>query len=166
MDARLAASEQTRFLATQAREPAPHYEHSAVGYNYRMSNVIAAIGRAQLSILPERIHARRRICSFYREGLGDLPGLEFMPEAEYGRATRWLTCITIDQKDFGASREDIRLALAAANIEARPVFKPLHLQPIFSEYMVRGGAVAQVSLNMGYVYLAGQVCLMPTLIGS
>jgi pyridoxal phosphate-dependent aminotransferase EpsN len=135
--------EEARFLATQAREPAPHYEHSVVGYNYRMSNVLAAIGRAQLGILPERIRARRRIFSIYREGLGELPGLAFMPEAAYGRATRWLTCITVDQKEFGASREDVRLALAAANIEARPVWKPLHLQPIFSAYRVRGGAVAQ-----------------------
>lgn len=147
--------EQTRFLATQAKEPGPHYEHSAVGYNYGMSNVLAAIGRVQLSILPERIQARRRIFSLYREGLGDLPGIAFMPEAEYGLATRWLTCITIDQKDFGASREDIRLALAAANIEARPVWKPLHLQPIFSEYRVRGGAVAQDIFEHGLCLPSG-----------
>jgi len=135
--------EQARFLATQARDPAPHYEHSSVGYNYRMSNVLAAIGRAQLRVLPERIDARRRIFSLYREGLGELPGLTFMPEATYGRATRWLTCVTIDQRDFGASRDDIRLALAAANIEARPVWKPLHLQPIFSQYRTCGGSVAE-----------------------
>ena len=146
---------QARFLATQARDPAPHFEHSAVGYNYRMSNVLAAIGRAQLGILPERIQARRRIFYIYREGLGDLPGIAFMPEARYGRATRWLTCITVDQKDFGASREDIRLALAAANIEARPVWKPLHLQPIFSEYRVCGGAVAQDIFEHGLCLPSG-----------
>lgn len=147
--------EQTRFLATQAREPAPHYEHSSVGYNYRMSNVLAAIGRAQLSILPERIDARRRIYSIYREGLGDLPGVAFMPEAKYGRATRWLTAMTIDPKEFGASREDVRLALAAENIEARPVWKPLHLQPIFSEYRVRGGAVAEDIFEHGLCLPSG-----------
>jgi dTDP-4-amino-4,6-dideoxygalactose transaminase len=147
--------ERARFLATQARDPAPHYEHSSVGYNYRMSNVLAAIGRAQLGVLSERVDARRRIFSLYQEGLGDLPGIAFMPEAEYGRATRWLTCITVDQKEFGASREDIRLALAAADIEARPVWKPLHLQPIFSNYRVRGGALAQDIFEHGLCLPSG-----------
>jgi pyridoxal phosphate-dependent aminotransferase EpsN len=116
-----------RFMATQARDPAPHYQHSSVGYNYRMSNVLAAIGRGQLRVLPERVAARRSIYSYYREGLREVPGIEFMPEAGYGRPTHWLTCVTVDPAAFGASREEIRLALEAVNIEARPVWKPLHM---------------------------------------
>ncbi len=135
--------EQARFLATQARDPAPHYQHSVIGFNYRLSNILAAIGRAQLKVLPERIEARRRIHEWYRDALGRLPGIEFMPEAEYGRCTRWLTCVTIDHKQFGFSREEIRLALKAENIEARPVWKPLHMQPVFAEFRSRGTGVSE-----------------------
>lgn len=132
-----------RKLATQAREPAPHYEHAEVGYNYRMSNVLAAIGRAQLKVLEERVAARRRNFEYYYKHLSDLPGVEFMPEAPWGRHTRWLTALTIDPEAFGATREDVRLALEAANIESRPVWKPMHLQPVFRHYEVIGGAVAE-----------------------
>lgn len=132
-----------RKLATQARDPAPHYEHSEIGYNYRLSNVSAAIGRGQLRVLEDRVQARRRNFEFYFNALSDLPGIEFMPEAPWGRHTRWLTCITIDPARFGASREDVRLALEAANIESRPVWKPMHLQPVFSRYEAVGGAVAE-----------------------
>jgi pyridoxal phosphate-dependent aminotransferase EpsN len=131
-----------RKLATQAREPFPHYEHTEIGYNYRMSNVLAAIGRGQLRVLEERVLARRRNYVFYQESLGDLPGLEFMPEASWGRHTRWLTCLTIDPAEFGATREDVRLALEAADIEARPVWKPMHLQPVFAGCAAVGGDVA------------------------
>lgn len=134
---------QARFLATQARDPAAHYQHSEIGYNYRLSNVLAAIGRGQLRVLQDRVAARRRNNSVYRESLGGLPGVEFMPEAHYGRSTNWLSCITIDPKAFGATREDVRLALEAVNIEARPVWKPLHLQPVFAGCRTRGGQVAQ-----------------------
>jgi pyridoxal phosphate-dependent aminotransferase EpsN len=135
--------DRARFLATQARDPAPHYEHSHVGYNYRMSNVLAAIGRGQLQSLAARVDARRRIFQRYVNGLGDLPGLAFMPEAPYGRATRWLTCLTIDPARFGADREEVRLALEGENIEARPVWKPMHLQPVFAACRMFGGAVSE-----------------------
>jgi pyridoxal phosphate-dependent aminotransferase EpsN len=131
-----------RFLASQARDPAPHYQHSALGYNYRLSNVLAAIGRGQLRRLGERVEARRRIFERYRERLADLPGVAFMPEAGYGRSNRWLTCITIDPALFGADREDVRRALEAEDVESRPLWKPLHLQPLYAGSRVRGGEVA------------------------
>jgi pyridoxal phosphate-dependent aminotransferase EpsN len=147
--------ERARFLATQARDPAPHYQHSTLGYNYRMSNVLAAIGRAQLRVLEDRIAARRRNFECYRQGLGDLPGIEFMPEAVYGRSTRWLTCITIDPEAFGATREEVRVALEAEDIESRPVWKPMHRQPVFAGCRVRGGAVAQDIFEHGLCLPSG-----------
>ena len=138
-----AQAQRARFLATQARDPAPHYQHSVVGYNYRLSNLLAAVGRAQLRALDSRIEARRRIHARYVELLADLPGIEFMPEAPYGRSTRWLTCITVDPAAFGATREDVRVALEALDIEARPVWKPMHMQPVFNDCRMRGGSVAE-----------------------
>jgi pyridoxal phosphate-dependent aminotransferase EpsN len=129
-------------LATQAREPVPHYEHQEIGYNYRMSNILAAIGRGQLLVLKEHVHARRRNFDFYKETLGDLPGLEFMPEATWGTHSRWLTTLTIEPVKFGANREELRYALEAENIEARPVWKPMHLQPVFTACECVGGDVA------------------------
>lgn len=120
-----------RFLASQARDPAPHYEHSEIGFNYRMSNVLAAIGRCQLKVLDERVKSKRRIFEYYRRVLGDLPGFDFMPEAPHGASNRWLTCLTIDPGKFGKTREDVRTALENNNIDARPVWKPMHLQPVF-----------------------------------
>jgi dTDP-4-amino-4,6-dideoxygalactose transaminase len=134
---------QARFLATQARDLAPHYQHSQIGYNYRLSNVLAGIGRGQLRVLEERVAARRRNFEIYQQALGDLPGIEFMPEASFGRSTRWLTCLTIDPEKFGSDREQVRLALAAQNIETRPVWKPLHLQPVFADCECIGGKVAE-----------------------
>jgi len=131
-----------RKLSTQARDPAPHYEHSEVGYNYRMSNVLAAIGRGQLRVLGDRVAARRRNFAFYREALGDIPGIEFMPEAPWGTHTRWLTTLTIDPEEFAADREDIRRALDAEGIEARPVWKPMHLQPLYAQSPIVGRGVA------------------------
>jgi len=147
--------ERARFLATQARDPAPHYQHSAVGFNYRMSNVLAGIGRAQLRALPERIAARRRNFESYRTALGALPGIEFMPLAPYGSGNCWLTCITIDPARFGASREDVRLALEAHDIESRPVWKPLHLQPVFAGSRVRGGGFAESVFDRGLCLPSG-----------
>ena len=132
-----------RSLAAQARDPAPHYEHSTLGYNYRLSNVLAAIGRGQLPRLADRVAARRRNFDRYRERLGDLPGLGFMPEAPYGRASRWLTVITLDRALFGAGPAEVREALEAEDIEARPVWKPMHLQPLFAGRRAVGGAVAE-----------------------
>jgi pyridoxal phosphate-dependent aminotransferase EpsN len=138
--------DKARFLATQARDPAPHYQHSEIGFNYRLSNVCAAIGRGQLRVLEDRVTARRRVFARYAEAFADLPGIAMMPEVN-GRSTRWLSCILVDETAFGASREDIRLALVAKDIEARPVWKPMHLQPVFSDgphkAVVVGGAVAE-----------------------
>jgi pyridoxal phosphate-dependent aminotransferase EpsN len=138
-DAALAAH--AKKLATQAREPAAHYEHAEVGYNYRMSNVLAGIGRGQLRVLEDRVAARRRIFGAYAEALGDLPGVAFMPEVPGARHTRWLTCLTVDPEAFGATREDVRLALEAENVEARPVWKPMHMQPAYAGFESVGGAV-------------------------
>jgi dTDP-4-amino-4,6-dideoxygalactose transaminase len=143
VSAEAALMEKARFLATQARDPAPHYEHSEIGFNYRLSNVLAAIGRGQLRVLGERVAARRANCAFYQKAFADLPGIEFMPEAPWGTSSRWLTCVVIDAEKFGADREVIRLALAAENIEARPVWKPMHLQPVFADCARFGGEVAE-----------------------
>ena len=123
--------DQARFLSQQARDPAPHYEHSTFGYNYRMSNIVAAIGRGQLRVLDDRVERKRWIFDYYQNALGDLPGIEFMPEAPYGKSNRWLTVILITPEEFGAGQEEVRLALEAENIEARPMWKPMHLQPVF-----------------------------------
>jgi dTDP-4-amino-4,6-dideoxygalactose transaminase len=132
-----------RFLATQARDPAAHYEHSHIGFNYRMSNLLAAVGRGQLRVLDDRVAKRRANNAFYREALSTAPGLDFMPQATYGTPTCWLTCITVDPVAFGATREDIRVHLERTrNIESRPVWKPMHLQPVFAGCRVRGGEVA------------------------
>ena len=135
------AADRARYLATQARDPFPHYEHSVVGYNYRLSNLLAAVGRAQLRGLESRVTRRQRINGRYREALGDLPGIEFMPVAPYGEPNYWLTCITVDPGRFGTDRETIRLALEAEDIESRPTWKPLHLQPLFADATVVGGSV-------------------------
>lgn len=134
--------EEARKLATQARDPAPHYEHSQIGYNYRMSNVLAGIGRGQLRVLEDRVKARRGNFDFYQEHLGAIPGIDFMPQCAWGRHTRWLTTLTIDPAACGVDRETIRLALAAENIEARPVWKPMHRQPVFAGCESVGGDVA------------------------
>jgi pyridoxal phosphate-dependent aminotransferase EpsN len=147
--------DKARFWATQARDPAPHYQHSEVGFNYRMSNVLAAIGRGQLRVLADRVDARRRNCAYYQSALKDLPGLAFMPEADYGRCTRWLTCITIDPKIAGISREQVRLAMERENIEARPVWKPMHLQPIFKDCKIIGGAVSEALFDHGLCLPSG-----------
>lgn len=144
-----------RKLATQARDPAPHYEHSEIGYNYRLSNVLAAIGRAQLEVLEERVLARRAVFEFYRQALADVPGLRWMPEAPWGRHSRWLTCLTVDPAEFGAGREALRLALEAQNIEARPVWKPMHLQPVFAGFPAWGGDVARGLFDHGLCLPSG-----------
>ena len=144
-----------RKLATQARDPAPHYQHSEIGYNYRLSNVLAAIGRGQLRALDDRVAARRRNFAFYADALGELPGLAFMPEAPWGRSTRWLTCLTIDPAAFGADRETVRGALEAADIEARPVWKPMHLQPALAQYERLGGEVAEDLFTRGLCLPSG-----------
>ncbi len=152
-DARLI--ERARHLATQAREPAPHYEHRDIGYNYRLSNLLAAVGRGQLESLAQRVERRRFHNRKYRERLESLDGLTFMPEAPYGRCTFWLTCLTIDRKRFGTDRESVRRHLDARLIEARPVWKPMHLQPVFSSCRCAGGAVAQSLFDSGLCLPSG-----------
>jgi pyridoxal phosphate-dependent aminotransferase EpsN len=134
--------EKARFWSTQAREPGPAYHHLDMGYNYRLSNVLAAIGRGQLEVLDERVRQRRAVEARYRAVLGDLPGLAFMPESDHGLHTHWLSCLTVDPARFGASRDDVLAALAAEDIEARPLWKPMHLQPLYRQSACFGGEVA------------------------
>lgn len=131
------------FLATQARDDAPHYEHTTTGYNYRMSSILAAFGRAQLESLDERVDARRAVFDRYETALATIPGLDFMPEAHYGRSNRWLTALTIDRRRFGHDRDDVMRLLAEHNIESRPVWKPMHMQPVFADAPSTGGAVSE-----------------------
>ena len=144
-------------LATQARDPAPHYEHSTIGYNYRLSNVLAGIGRGQLRVLEDRVATRRRIHDRYRAALGELPGIGFRKEPTWGRATHWLTCMTVDAEWAGVDREAIRLVLDAANIEARPLWKPLHLQPVFRKMGCEtfGGAICERLFEQGLCLPSG-----------
>ncbi|MBJ8026449.1 aminotransferase class I/II-fold pyridoxal phosphate-dependent enzyme [Bacillus cereus group sp. N21] len=134
------AIQKARFLSTQARDPAVHYEHSHIGYNYRMSNIVAGVGRAQLEVLNNRVQARRDIFTRYKTALGELPGITFMPEFEDAVPNRWLSTLLIDEKVTGVTYLDVIEALAAQNIEARPVWKPLHRQPVFagSKYYTHG----------------------------
>ncbi|PFP29498.1 pyridoxal phosphate-dependent aminotransferase [Bacillus sp. AFS073361] len=125
------ALKKARFLATQARDPAPHYQHSNIGFNYRMSNILAGVGRAQLGVLNERIKARRDVFKRYFQELAHHPGFNFMPELENTLSNRWLTALTINEEEAGVSVRELLEALTEENIEARPVWKPLHLQPIF-----------------------------------
>ncbi len=148
-------AQRARFLATQARDPAPHYEHSVVGYNYRLSNLLAAIGRGQLHVLSERVAKRCANFAYYHEHLSDIPGIDWMPEPADCFSTRWLTCITVDPKISGVSREEIRLALEAENIEARAVWKPLHRQPAYQDCRARGGAVSERLFETGLCLPSG-----------
>lgn len=129
-DARLV--ERARFLATQARDPAPHYEHSVAGFNYRMSNICAGVGRGQLLVLDERVERRRSIFARYREALGSIDGVAFMPEPAWSRSTHWLTALTVDPARAGTTRDALLASLAAERIEARPTWKPMHQQPLFA----------------------------------
>jgi dTDP-4-amino-4,6-dideoxygalactose transaminase len=144
-----------RFLASQAREPGPHYEHETLGFNYRLSNLLAAVGRGQLATLAQRVAARRAHFARYRELLGGLPGLDFMPEAPYGTSNRWLTVITLDPAAFGADRELVRQALEAEDIEARPVWKPMHLQPLYAGERCLGGTVGEALFARGLCLPSG-----------
>jgi dTDP-4-amino-4,6-dideoxygalactose transaminase len=141
--------DRARFLATQARDPFPHYEHSVLGFNYRLSNLLAALGRAQLAGLDSRIDRRRVIDASYRSALGEVPGIEFMPVLPYGEPNWWLTCILVDPGRFGADREQIRLALESVDVESRPTWKPLHLQPVFEGAPTVGGAACAAIFERG-----------------
>jgi pyridoxal phosphate-dependent aminotransferase EpsN len=147
--------ERARFLSTQARDPAPHYQHSIIGHNYRLSNLLAAVGRGQLRVLDERVAQRRANNDYYRAAFASTPGIALMPEASYGKMNAWLTCITVDPAAFGADREQIRMHFQELDIEARPVWKPMHLQPVFSGCRVRGGQVAERLFERGLCLPSG-----------
>lgn len=132
-----------RHLASQARAPAAHYEHEEVGYNYRLSNLLAAIGRAQLARLDTLVKRRREINQAYRAALRGLDGIAFLPEAPSGQSTCWLTCVLLDEASLGVGPEQVRKHLETHNIESRPVWKPMHLQPVYRDCRVVGGAVAE-----------------------
>jgi len=135
--------DRVRHLATQAREPAVHYEHRDIGFNYRMSNLLAAVGRGQLEQLPTKVARRRAINARYRAALADVDGVGFLPDAPYGEPTSWLTVVTLDPDVTGVTPEDVRVRLEEHDVEARPAWKPLHLQPAFAHVPMRGGAVAE-----------------------
>ena len=126
--------ERARFLANQAREPKIHYEHKELGYNYRMSNILAAVGRGQLAVLNDRVKAKRDIFDRYVSALGDIEGVDFMPAAAYGQTNRWLTTLTIDENVTGFNHGAVITALEEEDIEARPIWKPMHMQPLYQEY--------------------------------
>lgn len=141
-----------RYLSTQAREPVRHYEHQSVGYNYRLSNLLAAVGRAQLRDLDRRVAVRRTINERYRSGLSDLPGWHFLPELPHGTSTCWLTCATVGSE---RERDQILDGLAAVDIEARPVWKPMHMQPVFRDLRVLGGQIAERLFRTGLCLPSG-----------
>jgi dTDP-4-amino-4,6-dideoxygalactose transaminase len=143
------------FLSQQARDPAPHYEHTTFGYNYRMSNIVAAIGRGQLEVLDARVARRRDIFAMYQRALSSLAGVRFMPEAPTGQGNRWLSVMLVDAAQFGTDRETIRLALEAENIESRPMWKPMHLQPVFNGAAMIGGGVSEALFRDGLCLPSG-----------
>lgn len=131
-----------RFLATQARDEAPHYQHSRIGYNYRMSNLCAGVGRGQMQVLADRVEKRRSVYNTYFAHLNNKPGISFVAEPSGYFSNRWLSTILIDPNIAGVSREDLRLALEKENIESRPLWKPMHLQPVFSQYPYYGSGIS------------------------
>jgi pyridoxal phosphate-dependent aminotransferase EpsN len=141
--------DKARFWSTQARDAGIAYEHSELGYNYRMSNVLAGIGRGQLLALSDRVARRREIAFRYRDAFADLPGIELMPQAKYGLHTNWLSCFLIEEGSFGISRDDLIHKLDAANIESRPVWKPMHLQQLYRDADCYGGEVAEDLFRRG-----------------
>ena len=148
--------EQARFLATQARDPAPHYEHSTYGYNYRLSNICAAIGVGQMDVLKSRVAARRRIWAAYRDRLSDLTGVQFDDAEMHSTPNRWLTTLTIDPAVARATRDDLRNALDRENIESRPMWKPMHRQPVFADAkLVGSGTVADGLFETGLCLPSG-----------
>ncbi len=148
--------EKARFLSTQARDNAPHYQHSEIGYNYRLSNVCAAIGRGQLMVIDKRVKQRRANFQYYREHLATEPSVSFQPEPEGFFSNRWLTTILIDPaKNHGITREDIRQALDKENIESRPLWKPMHLQPVFKNAPFYGDKVSERLFEKGLCLPSG-----------
>jgi len=152
--------EQARFLSSQAREPEIHYEHKELGYNYRMSNLLAAVGRGQLAVLDEKVKSKQEIFSRYKLALGDIEGLEFMPLASYGISNCWLTTLIINQDIAGFNRDSVIAALEKENIESRPIWKPMHLQPLYKEfdyYLSDEGDISQMLFNNGICLPSGTI---------
>lgn len=143
------------FFATQARDQAPHYQHSQIGYNYRMSNVVAGIGRGQMEVLQNRVEKRRENYEYYKNTLSDLPGFNFIDEPENYYSNRWLSTVLIDEKISGLTTEHIRVQLEEQNIETRPLWKPMHLQPIFKDCPYYGGDVAEKLFETGLCLPSG-----------
>lgn len=147
---------ETVFLSTQAREDYPHYEHRRIGFNYRMSNVCAGIGRGQIEVLNSRIEARRAMHKFYYELFQNFPGIDLLEEnSEDYFSNHWLSAIQINKEIVGVSREDLRIALLKQNIESRPLWKPMHLQPVFSETLYFGSNVSETLFNNGLCLPSG-----------
>jgi len=144
-----------KFLATQARDPAPHYEHTHIGYNYRLSNISAGIGRGQLLVLDERIKQRRTVFEFYRSRLADINGIQFQSEIPGAFSNRWLTTILINPAQAGFDRESIREKLEKENIESRPLWKPMHLQPVFKHHPAYLSGVSEELFNIGLCLPSG-----------
>lgn len=146
----------TKFYATQARDNAPHYQHTEIGYNYRMSNICAGVGRGQMTILESHLSRRREIHSFYLQKLANLRGVTvFDKPSEEFHSNFWLTCILVDPKESGFTREDVRLAMDAAKIETRPLWKPMHLQPVFANAPYYGNDVAEYLFETGICLPSG-----------
>src|SRR5260221_537756 len=141
--------EKARFWATQARDPGLAYEHSEVGYNYRLSNILAGIGRGQLRVLDRRGGERRAIAFRYRDAFADIPGIALMPQSPHGCHTNWLSCFLIDEDRFGRSRDELIARLDRAGIESRPVWKPMHTQPLYARAQRYGGRVAEDLFRRG-----------------
>lgn len=148
-------SDRARFLATQAREPVPHYQHEVVGYNYRLSNLLAAVGRGQLSVLDERVAARRENFRIYSDALGSLEGIDMMPIDPRGVPNCWLSCLTMEAERVGGGPERVRRHLAAHQIESRPLWKPMHLQPVFKDARKIGGGVSEDLFERGLCLPSG-----------
>ena len=149
--------EKSRFLATQARDNAPHYQHSEIGYNYRMSNVVAGIGRGQMEVLDKHIALRRENFKFYKEYLAGFEGISFLeePDGDYF-SNYWLTCIQVDPAQTnGVTRETLRLAMEAENIESRPLWKPMHLQPVFKDCPFYGEGISDALFEKGLCLPSG-----------
>lgn len=149
-------ADRVTFYATQAREQAPHYQHEKIGYNYRLSNICAGIGRGQMQVLDEHIARRRAIHGLYSQGLGSISGIEVQqnPSTQFN-SNFWLTSILIDPKQTGFDREQLRLRLEEENIESRPLWKPMHLQPVFASYPYYGGSVAERLFERGLCLPSG-----------
>lgn len=150
-----AVVEKARFLSTQARDPAPHYQHSHIGYNYRMSNICAGIGRGQMEVLQQRVGQRRAMFDWYMETFGTTPGIAFQQEPEGYFSNRWLTALLLDEAQTGYDREALRLKLAEDNIESRPLWKPMHLQPVFEGTPFYGDGTSEQLFQNGLCLPSG-----------